>query len=73
MATAIEPMGGGKVRKFWCGIGDLEKENDQGFQPQRYEDNSDVVALIDRRGGMLDMLDEDITQKRWFIKKGSLW
>ena len=38
------------------------KTSDQGFQP-RYEDNSDVVALIDGRGGMLDMLDED-TQKR---------
>lgn len=24
----------------------------------RYEDNSDVVALIDGRGGVLDMLDE---------------
>ena len=28
----------------------------------RYVDNSDVVALIDGRGGVLDMLDEELTK-----------
>lgn len=30
----------------------------------QYEDNSDVVALIDRRGGMLDMLDEELAMPK---------
>ena len=44
--------------------GDLEGETFVTMirgSPARYEDNSDVVALIDGRGGMLDMLDEDDT------------
>ena len=28
----------------------------------RYVDNSDVVALIDGRGGVLDMLDEELAK-----------
>lgn len=36
----------------------------EAWFPGRYEDNSDVVALLDGRGGLLDMLDEELAIPR---------
>ena len=39
----------------------------------RYVDNSDVVALIDGRGGVLDMLDEELTKPTLVGSLGNGW